>query len=62
MIIKFKSQDKVFTNDKGQSIPYTERIIEIDSIPFKISKADGKVFDLMFKDFINDANGIEVEL
>lgn len=53
MKLEFTSEEKTFTNDKGQSIEYTARHIVIDGTPYKVSKLDGRVFDLQFKDYIN---------
>lgn len=52
--IEFTSEQKVFTNDKGQSIDYTDRRIVIDGTRYKVSKIDGQVFDYQFKDLINN--------
>lgn len=61
MKLQFTSTLKVFTNENGQSIEYTERCIIIDGISYKIPKTSAQVFDLQFKDFIN-GNPIEVDL
>lgn len=53
MEIEFKSENKQFINDKGQAIDYTARSIIIDGIAYKVSKSDGKVFDMQFRDYIN---------
>ena len=52
--IEFISENRTFSNDRGQTIDYTARNIIIDGIPFKVAKNDGKVFDLQFKDYINN--------
>lgn len=61
MIFAFTSEEKTFTNDKGQSIDYIDRRIVIDGTPYKVTKLDGRVFDLQFKELIN-GDPIEVEL
>jgi len=54
--IAFTSEERTFSNDRGQTISYTARNIIIDGIPFKVAKNDGKVFDLQFKDYINQGD------
>lgn len=61
MKIEFTSTAKVFTNEQGQSINYTQRCIIIDGISYRIPKESAQVFDLQFKDYIN-GDPIEVEL
>lgn len=51
--IQFTSEERTFTNDQGQAINYTARNIIIDGTPYKVSKADGRVFDYQFKEYIN---------
>lgn len=53
MKIEFTSEERTFTNDKAQKIDYTARNIVIDGTPYKVTKADGRVFDYQFKDYIN---------
>lgn len=53
MKIEFTAEEKTFTNDQGQSIDYTDRRIVIDGTPYKVTKADGRVFDYQFRDVIN---------
>lgn len=53
MKIEFTSEQRSFTNEKGQTIDYTARTIVIDGTPYKVTKADGRVFDYQFKDYIN---------
>lgn len=52
--IEFTSEKRTFSNENGQTIDYIARNIIIDGIAFKVSKTDAKVFDLQFKDYIND--------
>lgn len=59
--IQFTSTAKVFTNENGQSINYTERCIVVDDIAYKIPKTSAQVFDLQFKEYINQ-DSIEVDL
>ncbi len=61
MKLAFTSQQKTFTNDRGQSIDYTERCIVFDNISYKVSKTAAQVFDLQFKDLIN-SDPIELDL
>lgn len=61
MKFQFTSTPKVFTNENGQSIEYTQRCIVIDNIEYKIPKTSGQVFDLQFKDLVNQ-EAIEVDL
>lgn len=54
MDVKFTKEQKRFTNENGQSVDYTQRNIVIDGTPFRVSKADSKVFDFQFKDEIEE--------
>lgn len=60
MILAFTSEEKTFTNDEGRSIDYTDRRIVIDGTPYKVTKADSRVFDFQFKEYINEGE-IEVK-
>lgn len=53
MKLEFTSEEKTFTNEKGQSIDYNDRRIVIDGTPYKVTKVDARVFDFQFKDYIN---------
>lgn len=55
MDIKFLKENKRFTNDSGQSVDYVARSIVIDGTPFRISKADAKIFDFQFKEEIEES-------
>lgn len=56
MKIQFTSQPKKFTNQNGQLIDYVERCIIIDGISYKVSKSEAKVFDLQFRDYVNQGD------
>lgn len=52
MDIKFKKQAKTFTDERGNKIDYYARFIIIEGIPYSVNRADGKVFDYQFKEYL----------
>lgn len=60
MNVQFTSKQKLFTNEHGQSIEYTERCIVFDGISYKVPKTAAQVFDLQFKELINSDKSLEL--
>lgn len=52
----FSREQRTFTDDSGRPVSYMKRSIIIDGIDFSVNSKDGKVFDIMFRDEIEDKN------
>lgn len=52
MEVKVSKTQKFFTDENGRRVDYTERLIIVDGIEYKVNTKDSKVFDLQFKEML----------